>query len=62
LLERATTVETALGRKVTWDEAARAYISAFKSVLALELQQGSLTADEIKRTEELVRVKYGHPS
>ena len=62
LLSRATTVETALARKVSWDEAARAYILAFKSVLALDLQPGYLTADEKKRTEELVRVKYGHPS
>ena len=62
LLSRATTVETALHRDVSWDEASRAYITAFKSVLALDLQPGSLTADEKKRTEELVRVKYGHPS
>jgi lipoate-protein ligase A len=62
LLSRATTVETALVRKVSWDEAARAYISAFKSVLALDLQPGCLTDDEKKRTELLVRSKYGHPS
>ena len=59
LLVRATTVETALGRKVTWDEAAQAYISAFKSVLALELEPGSLSPIETKRAEELVRGKYG---
>ena len=59
LLGRATTVETALGRKVTWDEAAGAFISAFTSVLALELQPGSLTASEKDRAEELARVKYG---
>jgi len=59
LLGRATTVETALGRKVPWDEAAQAYISAFESVLALELQPGSLTAIEKERADELVRVKYG---
>jgi lipoate-protein ligase A len=62
LLSRATTVETALSRKVSWDEAAQAYISAFKSVLALDLQPDDMTDDEKKRTEELVRVKYGHPS
>ena len=62
LINRATTVETALARKVAWDEAARAYISAFASVLALDLQPDYLTADEKKRTEELVRVKYGNPS
>ena len=62
LLSRATTVETALARKVGWEEAARAYIAAFKSVLTLDLQPGDLSADEKKRTEELVRVKYEHPS
>lgn len=62
LLKRATTVESALHRKVPWDEAARAYITAFESVLALDLQPGILTEKEKKRTEELVRVKYGHPS
>jgi lipoate-protein ligase A len=62
LLSRATTVETALGRKVAWDEAAAAYITAFKGVLDLDLQPSDLTADEIKRSEELERTKYGHPA
>jgi lipoate-protein ligase A len=55
-------VETALGRKVAWDEAAAAYITAFKRVLDLDLQPGDLTATEIKRSEELERTKYGHPA
>jgi lipoate-protein ligase A len=55
-------VETALARKVSWDEAAQAYISAFTSVLALDLQPGYLSDDEKKRTEQLVRVKYEQPS
>jgi lipoate-protein ligase A len=62
LLMRATTVETVLERKVSWDEAARATIIAFGSVLALDLQPGNLTPEEKTRAEELVRVKYGHPS
>ena len=62
LLSRATTVETALGRKVAWDEAAAAYITAFKGVLDLDLQPSDLTADEIKRSEELERTKYGQPA
>ncbi len=60
LLRRATTVETALGRQVTWEEAARAYVAAFESVLALDLQPGNLTPAETERAEELVRVKYGY--
>ena len=62
LLRRATTVETGLGRAVSWDEAAQSFIAAFRSVLALDLQPDNLTPDEKTRTEELVRVKYGHPS
>ena len=62
LLDRATTVETALARKVSWGEAAQAYIAAFKSTLALDLQPGSLSAGEKERAEELARGKYGHPS
>ena len=62
LLERATTVEAALGRRVSWDEAARAYVAAFQSTLRLEFQPGELSLEEKNRTEELVRVKYGHPS
>jgi lipoyl(octanoyl) transferase len=62
LLMRATTVETALNRKVSWEEASLAAVTAFRSVLALNLQPGSLTPDEETRTNELVRAKYGHPS
>ena len=62
LLRRATTVETALERKVSWDEAARAVITAFGSVLALDLQPGNLSLDEKNRAEKLVRAKYAHPS
>ena len=62
LLSRATTVEAALGREVSWDEAARAIITAFGSVLNLELQPGELTHAEKIRTEELVRIKYEHPT
>ncbi len=62
LLKRATTVENALERQVSWEEAASAIVTAFESVLALDLQPGDLTSDEKNRTEELVRVKYGHPS
>ncbi len=61
LLERATTVETALGRRVTWEETARAFSQAFQSVFALDLQAGDLTPAEKSRAEELSIVKYSHP-
>jgi lipoyl(octanoyl) transferase len=58
LLERATTVETALGRKVTWDEAAGAFAEAFRSVFRLDLQPGDLSSGEKSRAEELIELKY----
>lgn len=62
LLERATTVESALGRAVTWDEAAEAFIHAFEMQLGLCFERGELSESESKRAEELVREKYDHPS
>ncbi|MBE3066565.1 MAG: lipoate--protein ligase family protein, partial [Chloroflexi bacterium] len=60
LLERATTVETALGVVVSWNEAAQAYTAAFQSVLALDLQPGKLTPEEDARARELSASKYSH--
>ncbi len=62
LLERATTVESALGRQVSWETAAQAFIHAFGSQLGLSLIKGELSESESKRTEELVKEKYAHPS
>lgn len=62
LLLHATTAETVLRRKVTLEEASQAYIFGFKSVLGLEFKKIDITQDEKKRTEELVRSKYNHPS
>jgi lipoyl(octanoyl) transferase len=62
LLRRATTVESALGRAVSWDEAAEAFIRAFESQLDVCLERGELLESESKRAEELVREKYDHPS
>ena len=59
---RATTVEAALSRQVSWDEASRAIMRAFETVLDLNLLPGNLTPNEAARTAELVQVKYGHPS
>lgn len=62
LLERATTVESALGAAVTWETAARAFVHAFELQLGLHLEKGELSAAESRRAEELVREKYAHPS
>jgi len=62
LLERATTVESVRGRPISWDEAAQAFLSAFSSVLGLELQEGILSPVECARAAELVDTKYGYSS
>lgn len=61
LLERATTVESVLGRQVPWSEAAQAFIDAFEEKLRLNLEEGVLSESEQKRTEMLVCDKYNHP-
>jgi lipoyl(octanoyl) transferase len=62
LLARATTVESVLGRRVTWDEAAHALCNAFEAELDLYLEPGSLSDGEKGRLEELVQQKYDHPN
>jgi lipoate-protein ligase A len=62
LLERATTVESALGREVSWDAASQAFIHAFEAQLGINFEHGELSKSESKRTEELVKEKYDHPS
>ncbi len=61
LLGRATTVETSLGRAVTWDESAQAIIHAFEGELGLQFEPGELSATEQQRAAELVEKKYDHP-
>jgi lipoate-protein ligase A len=61
LLERATTVECALGCTVSWDEAARALVRAFESELDLYFETADLSRSELARAAELVDQKYNHP-
>jgi lipoyl(octanoyl) transferase len=61
LLERATTVEAALGRNVPLGDAAKAFIDAFESVLALHFQPDGLSPQEIERTGQLASAKYAYP-
>jgi len=62
LLMRAATVESALGREVSWETAAESFIRAFEAQLGLSLQKGELSESESRRTDELVKEKYGHRS
>lgn len=58
LRARATTLEAALGRTVSFDEAARALAQGFAQALNLELVPGELSSDELARAEVLVAEKY----
>ncbi len=62
LLRRATTVESALERAVTWETAAQAFIHAFESQLGICFERGELSESELNRAEELLRERYDHPS
>ena len=61
LLARAATVESALGRAVSWEAAAQAFVNAFEAQLGLSLKRGELSESESKRADELVKEKYDHP-
>jgi lipoate-protein ligase A len=61
LLARATTVETPLGRAVSWDEAAQAFIHAFQTEFGLIFEEGDLSESEARRAAEFVDQKYDHP-
>ncbi len=62
LLERAATVESVLGRRVSWERAAQAFVEAFEAELGLRFERGELSDSESRRADELVREKYDHPS
>lgn len=62
LLQRATTVETCLGRTVSFSEAAAAFINGFEHALNLDLEPGELTELENNRALELESLKYSHPA
>jgi lipoate-protein ligase A len=55
---RATTVEEALGRIVSWDEAAHALAMGFAEALSLHLEPGTLTDEERAWAQELRTAKY----
>jgi len=62
LLERATTVESALGVGVSWEKAQQAFIHAFEAQLGLSFERGDLSESESQRAEELIKEKYAHPA
>ncbi len=62
LLSHATTVETVLGYRISWDMAVQAFVDSFQSELDLELVRGELSDQEITLTEDLTCNKYSHPA
>lgn len=61
LLARAVNVESVLGRRVSWEEAAEAFVKGFETQLGIRFERGGLSPSELARAEELVREKYAHP-
>jgi lipoate-protein ligase A len=62
LLSHATTVERVLGERISWEQAANAFRTAFQLELALDFIKQELSAEESGQVEKLVLTKYGHPS
>jgi len=61
LLSRAATVEQVLGRPLSWEEAAQAFIAGFESALSLKLELAEPSAAEKARAAQLLRDKYTNP-
>lgn len=59
LAGRAVTVQDALGRVVSFDEAAQALTAGFQEALGIRLELGELTAGELAAARELQRSVYG---
>lgn len=58
LTAHATTAETVLGKKIRWEEAAKAFIFGFQTGLNIEFIREDLSEEEIAYTEELLNEKY----
>ncbi|HET90064.1 MAG TPA: lipoate--protein ligase family protein [Chloroflexi bacterium] len=59
---RTATVEQALGRSISWEEAAQALAAGFAEALNLELAAGHLSDQERAWAEELRAQKYAAPT
>jgi len=57
---RATTLENALGRPVSWEEAVQAMITGFGTALNLTFERGSLMPEERQWLVDLRREKYAN--
>ncbi len=62
LLARATTVQSILGKEITWETAAQSFARGFESQLGINFKRGELSESESKRADELVKEKYANPA
>ncbi|MFN3308832.1 MAG: biotin/lipoate A/B protein ligase family protein [Anaerolineales bacterium] len=58
LCQRAITAEEARSERISWQQAANAFIQAFELVLDLRFIQADLSGFEVARAEELYHEKY----
>ena len=56
--ERASTLETSLGRIISWDQAAEAMIQGFTKALGVNFREAPPTEIELKRAEEILHERY----
>jgi len=59
---KAITVETAIGRKVDWSEAAEAFAKGFAEALNISFVMGELSEEEVKSSEKWLSEKYANPT
>ena len=62
LLAHATTAETVLNRKISWEETAHAFVHAFQTELDLDFVTQELSGEELSMVDRLVTEKYAHPT
>jgi lipoate-protein ligase A len=60
LREHATTLETVLGYRVSWQSAADAFIAGFHETLGIEFDKCKLSVEETQRIQQLKNEKYGN--
>lgn len=58
LLARATTVEAALHKQPSWEQAAAAFVTGFNQALGLVFQKIDLSTDETRRAKTIMLEKY----
>lgn len=61
LLERATTLQLALGKPVSWNEMAQALRQSFEQTFGLVLLEQPLSQAEQDRAHQVYQEKYTHP-